>query len=212
MTREPTVVRVTALALVLALCTGCSTPSPETPSPSAVDETSVFYQQYKLAVAAEASEDQIAVLKAASETETLEFDAVSDLVEASLACIEDAGIGVVRKAPEELGPEYLIPSYSIHSTATGMSEAQADALSNECLTRHSYFAEGALQQAPQAIAARDERLRAHLPEIIECLNSNGVAATADETPDEIRAKVIDLIVKTHESGLDVQCYDDFSIW
>lgn len=201
---------VAALFLSAAIA-GCSSP-PATPSVSVVDETSVFYEQYKAAIAAEASEEQVAVLKTASETETLEFDTVNELVEQSLACIEDAGIGVVRKAPEELGPDYLIPSYAIAATASGMSEAQADALSNECITKHSYFAELARQLSPHAVDARDDRLREQLPAIIECLNSNGVAATADETPDEIRAKVLDLLMKTHESGADVMCYDDFSIW
>jgi len=210
---RPRVVAAVVLALVALTAAGCSETS-GTPSPSIidVDTTSVFYQQYRLAILAEASEEQIAVLKTASETEALDYADVNALVEQALACVEDAGLSVVRSSPEELGPDYLIPRYSTGATAPGMSDAQAAAVSNACIDKHSYFAEVALQTSPQAVDARDNRLRAQLTAIIECLNSNGVTATADETPDEIRQKVTDLLVKTHEVGTDVMCYDDFSVW
>ncbi|MGC4175157.1 hypothetical protein [Demequina sp.] len=175
-----------------------------------MDTTSVFYQQYKAAEYYEASDEQIAVLKKAAETNTLEFSAVGELVEQALACIEDKGIAVIRQAPEELGENYLIPRYSIAVSAPGMTDAQADLLSNECIDQYSYYAEAALQMSPQATDARDARLVAELPTIIDCLAQNGVAATEDETPDEIRIKVRDLLVETNEAGAAVMCYDDFT--
>jgi hypothetical protein len=175
-----------------------------------MDTNSVFYQQYKAAEYYEASDKQIAVLKRAAIDNALDFGAVNELVEQALACIEDKGITVLRQAPEELGENYLIPRYSISVSAPGMSDAQADLLSNDCIDKYSYYAEAALQMSPQATDARDARLVAQLPAIIDCLAQNGVTATEDETPDEIRTKVRDLLVKTNQAGAAVMCYDDFT--
>jgi|GEM_PF-6585232 len=194
---------VGGLAGAAMLLAGCSAfdRAADQASPGALDPSSenVFHEQLYWAEQGEASEKQLAALEEAARTGDMSFETVSELVEDAFACLEEVGIGYVRKDPERVGPSYLIPSYAVHGTAPGMTAEQAEALGNECLEKNSYYAEGAYQLAPRAVSARDDLIRAQLPQIVECLNDNGVAATEEETLDELTVKVIDLLRVTSEA-------------
>lgn len=201
------------LMLALAGCSGDPTTSGPVVTPTPGSPGFVFVSALYYAERADASPEQIAALQEAIRTGELSYETVTDLVEQTFACFEESGIEYQRRDPEELGPGFLAPAYTHAGFASGMTNDQALAVADFCIDTYSNFAVGAYRNGPASWDARDARLREELPQIVECLTSNGVTASTDDTLDEIRLKVADLLRQTTDASNGegaVACSWDYS--
>lgn len=207
MTRTDTVttraLRCGALVAVTAVfLAACSTGAPATqPVPGAGLEGAELIGYYgTLAESNGAGQPQIDVLRAAEQSGELTFEAVSALVEASFACMAEAGISHEEQAPREIVSGRLKPVYNFSATAEGMTEDEVLDAADACLDEHSFWAEMALGDPRLYRDELDAELRAQLPTVLACLTENDVEVPADAELDEVRQASLDLALATDEAS------------
>lgn len=197
-------------AFVLVGCSAGASPA----EPSATSDP-IFAEHLAQAEAGAAGERQVEVLREAARTGELTFEAVNDLVQESFECMAAAGIGHEEWEPYEVVPGYRWPAYSWQTTVAGMSDEQATTIGDACLYEHSYYAEMALQDRRNYAHLLDAQMRRDMPEILACLEENGVRMDSDATLDEIRQAAIELGGETTAVSEEdaVWCYEQMpEVW
>lgn len=86
-------------------------------------------------------------------------------MQASCACLTEAGIRYEEWEPFKVVPGYRWPAYSWQTTVAGMSDDQATAIGDACVYEHPYCAEIALQDRRNYADLLDAQMRQEMPEI-----------------------------------------------
>lgn len=163
--------------------TGCGQSSiAPTAAPSNLPETGLelFLSE---AQAGNANQDQLAILERAVGVGVVTLEDVSQAVDATIGCLEEAGLRVTR-SNETLPTGLVLPTYS-YGAGEGQDDAIAQSLARQCMEENSAYVEKAYQLQPSSRALYDAKFTAARPQIIECLSENGVVVDPDATNDEI---------------------------
>lgn len=153
---------------------------------------------------------QVAVLEAAVQGGSIEYEDVVPLIGDTFACLTDAGIGYTQNPPTEWVPGWKVASYAFDAEAPGLTEDQVKERADACMTEHSKYAEFALQDPLVHQEVRDAYLRAQLPVVLACLRDNGVVVADNATLDQVRRAALDLLNATADSTQPVTCYSDLA--
>ncbi len=197
-----------AFALLL-LASGCGEPDEPGPSPSGDQQAMAVMGEYlEMAQAGGGGQHQIEVLEEAARTGALTYDDVVVLVQETFSCMDEAGIGHALHPAWERVPGWRVIAYSFDAEVPGLTEDQVSALAEECMDRHSKYAEFALHDTRLVQELRDNYMREQLPTILTCLEDNGVTIEPEATLDEIRRAVFDLMVATSQGPDPKECYED----
>jgi hypothetical protein len=170
--------------IALLVLVACSSAGSGT-SPDAIGPNDWFAQTLEQALAQDASDTQIEVLRRAVETGIVEYEDIEALMEETYACFENNGISVEVLAPIEIIPGMLYPNY------TGRFGPDQDpddmmALVDYCEIHHSLFALSIYGIQPEVQEYRDTELEKILPDALACLRDHGVSVPDDATLNEIR--------------------------
>ncbi|UZN04079.1 hypothetical protein [Cellulomonas sp. S1-8] len=155
-----------------------------------------------------AGPEQVEVLERSVADGTVQYEDLAELTRLTFDCFTEAGIDYIENEPTELGVGLPLPSYSWAAEMPGKTLDEVQAMGDACIDRYSYWAAAAYQDDAVVGAARDARMRRDLPQVLACLEENGVEVPTDATLDEIRRHVEELVVATET----VVCYDDFIWW
>lgn len=164
-------------ALSMLVLASCSAPQDPVSGDSAFD----VYIDAVIADAIESGVDpgQIALLEESKVEGSVTVQATMEAITATFACLEDAGVNHFMQS--EAQPEsYTPPRYIFQDHSSGKTQ-----LADDCIHRHSFFVEAAYQSQPEAGAARQAVFEQKLPQIIDCLQSQGESLADDATTDEI---------------------------
>lgn len=168
----------------LVAITGCS----ETPPLPPADDP-VFATVYDQAVAARASDEQLAILRRVTAAEEVAYADVSEALSSTFTCFEASGVGYFEDGTFLTSAGLPFPNYS---WGGGLSEEDMNRLSDlgdACLTKHSYFVELLYNVQPTAVEAESAGFEARRTHIIECLAGQGLRVDDDATRAEIEAAV-----------------------
>ena len=155
---------------------------------------------------ADASSTQIESLARARKEGDVSLALLTDAVNATFACFDDAGIGH-QLSTDKSQPLPLL-TYLYESPESGNPVAEA------CIVRNSYFVEAAYQNQPRWHAQVTQRIKANRDAIVACLQELGIEISADATPDEIKQSTQISTEELHEyldrgARAPVECLADF---
>jgi hypothetical protein len=182
---------VAASFVMLVACSGGVPPNPSLASDDPL--------QYFLEVAlyeGEASPEQIRILSDAVEQGELSFEAYSDAVKATLACMSDAGV-LVQGPQVDRNDGYPVLRYQY---ATGVTEEgnPDNPIPELCIRANSFYVEFAYTSQPSSQEALDVALEAKREEVALCIAEAGIVVD-DDLP--IREFLLE-VVHSGESGRD----------
>lgn len=141
-----------------------------------------------------ASEEQLAILDDGEVT----FEEYEAAINRSLACMEDAGIGV--QGPHRVDERgFTELRYSHSASSPGRTEDETLAVSDACLEEHSMVVEMMYQSSPSAVEAQDEQFEQIRGALVQCLEDNGIDVDPDASRDELTTAAVHLLV---EDGTD----------
>lgn len=176
--RERTVAGVVGLALALSVV-GCSTPG-STPGPDDVPRAQpqtwedTVEKTIEAAKVRGASEEQLAVLASGD----ISFEAYEKAVNTTASCMRSAGIDVVNdRVVDTRGfPEI---NYSYAAASSGRTEAETDAISQECINSNSMFIESLYRDSPAVQEVVDARFETYRASVVDCLEEAGSLVDSD---------------------------------
>ncbi|MGC4175730.1 hypothetical protein [Demequina sp.] len=190
------VLATTAVALALAACSPGDVEAHPVESRSATgtaegEGESPLESILRLAEENDANDQQLAMLRDAAVAGAVPFEDLRTAVDATFACLDDAGIHYIEQARDPDDPYDSIP-FSVEVTDSAM-EAIADA----CAFANSYWIQSAYEQQPAGQEAADAEFDRARPLIIECLTEHGIPADESSTNDELKELLI-----YSETGID----------
>lgn len=180
-------------------CTGALEPIQVTPTsavteaaaPATMPPETALESILRIAIEDDAHPDQIAALERAIARGDVPFDDVRAAVDATYACLADAGIGYVEE-PRDPDRPYGPIVFSIR-----LATSADDALSDACVFGHSFYLQSAYEQQPAAQEQHDAEFERARPVMIACLVEHGVEVDESVTTAELK----DLLIYA-ETGID----------
>jgi hypothetical protein len=157
----------------VSLATGCDAAAPEVTAPPGPFQIVIEGAREGGADAA-----QLEILLAADAAGEVTFDQLRQAVDATFACMDDAGIEYAETVTEGPLPQL---TYSFAS-ADGSST-----IADDCINTHSMYVEWAYQTQPAAQELVDAAFEARRGEIVPCLQRLGLALADDASVDEIKS-------------------------
>lgn len=151
------------------------------------------------AVEAGASDAQLADLDRALADGGISFEDAHAAVERAVACMNDVGVTAAIVESERV-PGLRIPGYSVYTSEDNF-EAMMN-LTDPCDKRENYYTSYLYQSQPSSQRLREQNIENHRPELVACLNRNGVTTDESQTPDELVRAAIDLIAQSFEAGAE----------
>jgi len=175
---------------------GCSEPAAPEASPAPA-RAEILEEIIEQAERGGALPEQLEVLEAAKDGKPVPYESLDMLYDDMLVCFDEAGWGYQEIDPEEQGGPgsgLFIPSY-LYQPPTGMASSVADAMFDECNTRHVSFVMMYYSTEPVAIDAQIAQW--DTPKLRECLIGRGYDVQPETTAAELNAMALD---NTPQSG------------
>lgn len=138
----------------------------------------------------DASAEQLAAIDAAGEAGKVDFDVLEAAVTRGLTCMTSAGIDVIGPSVNN-DRGYPDIFYSYATSSTGRSEAETDAVAQECLNTHVLWLQFLYADSPQVVGAQQVRFDEFREAIVSCLRADGVRVAADANKGEIEEAALD---------------------
>ncbi len=137
-----------------------------------------------------ASQEQLAILGRGVIT-FVDYEAA---VGRTIACMRSAGLDVVGDTPVDKRGFPEIP-YS-YGGAGGVSDDQAQAVGDDCITEHSKWVEMVYQTQPTTIEAIDKRFERYRAAVVACIRKNGGSITDTPSAEQADDASFDVLNKT----------------
>lgn len=197
---SPAVAAVVAALFVLA---GCTTEAGvENDSGGFADQVAASIDQ---AVAGDASEPQLAILRHAQAGGELSLEDSRMGARAAVECMTEAGLSAIYSASTtEWGS--VLPEYAVAWT---MGDDTTDALIQACDEREDLWVNQLFQTQPSSMALKDAVIERKDPLVRSCLERNGYAPDPDASPAEVIAQAI--TVDSNAQGA-IDCIAEAGIW
>lgn len=155
--------------------------------------------------AADASNEQIAILEEAAESGVLGPDDLAGLFGPFDDCVAAVGASIRFDGEMEIAPGLTLPNYVIHFPEGTLTDDNFEAVDQyvlDCEFRNIGYIWKALQLRPSVIELQDAEMLAHRDEIAECVGEQGYPVDADATVGELVDAIMNVRVET-----GVVCYD-----
>jgi hypothetical protein len=194
---------VAGIAAVLTLA-ACSA-GPPSEDPTLAADREFFTGILAEARAADADDEQIAILEVAAETGALSPADLAGLFEPFDDCVATVGAYVYFDGVREIAPGVTLPKYIIHfpeGTLTDENFEEVDQIVLDCEFQYIGYIWKALQLRPSVIELQDAEMLAHRDEIAACVGEQGYPVDADATVGELVNAIMNVRVDT-----GVVCYD-----
>lgn len=147
-----------------------------------------------------ASPEQLAII----EDGEISFDEYQVAVTRTVECLRSAGIDVIGtgvSSPRGF-PEI---SYSYSTGSPGRTEAETDAIAQECIMSNSLFVESLYRESPVAQEARELYFEPYRDSVVACLRDNGV-----EVDDDVARVVAERLIGELMMETGVSCLSGYS--
>ena len=175
----PAAVRTAVVAAAALALAACSSPTPGvlpgTPAPNAsVTATlgSLAYYQQVAALDGSVAASQLEILDAAVKADQLSFEAYSEAINESLACIADAGVEVDGPRTDN-SSGYPQISYGF-AAGMGADGKPDNPVPDDCIRRYSQYVEIAYTSQPASQEALDQALAKKRPDVERCVDRAGI--------------------------------------
>jgi hypothetical protein len=197
-----------ACALVLAACTGPSSPSTSHASPPAASATPSIVPEDRQANFANMarefltstdypnmSDGQIALIKRAIETGGISFEDYQSALQNTFDCFEKAGLHYSAPAPSnDRGFPFI--AYTYEATKSGDNP-----VATSCIKKNSDAIETLYQMQPSSLEGVDVKFKAAMPVLVPCLREGGYFADVpDPTIEQVKQELVMALREYGEKG------------
>lgn len=143
------------------------------------------------------SDEQIAALENAAQTDAMSYQEMSVLLADTFACFDDAGVAYRVDPDREIVPGFVVPQYSVSADSLDVADA--------CQAAHSEYAFSAFQTQPVVIEAADQALESRRPQVLQCLRDQEVTVDDDATLEELRVMAWDVFMAVPDQDPALMC-------
>jgi hypothetical protein len=175
-----------AALIVAAVVAGCGgDPDPE-PSPAASELTQKVTDVRADAVAAGATEAQLAILEEAAANGELTMEQLLAARDKYAECLAAVGFTLVDLGVTDTRG-FPYPEYSV---STG-SAPESDDASTQCENEHFFFVDYVYQTQASSREGQDSQFEAAMPALIACLTAGGLTIPSDVSADELKRLMLE---------------------
>ena len=148
-----------------------------------------------------ASDAQLAIIDAAAEDGLMSMERLLEARDAYAECLDSIGFTLIDMGVQMNGG-VAYPAYSTQTSAgyDPDSSTAEDNLESTCMEQHFMSVDRLYQSQPLAVQAHDADFTRALPEIIPCLQDEGLAVDDEATVDEVKAVLMESLREASESG------------
>lgn len=183
--------------MLVATTVACSAPQ-SADGQSDYNATIAYFAD--LAIAADASQQQIDVLNLAKETGEITFDQLTGLFDDAMGCLADAGFTNTAPQPVEVYPHSGVYAFDfLLFPPQGLSDTEEGDLVDTCTQTYYGFADAAYRESPNAVEGRFATFED--PAVIDCLRTQGIEVEEGATGSEI-SELVFVDIDNHISDGD----------